>query len=306
MTDADHHAADSPALDPATPRPPRPPWSHFRAALEDAGFHPSKRLGQNFLLDENLARAIADEAGVAPGERVLEVGPGCGFLSVHLAHAGAELHAVEVDPRLAPIAAAFLAPYPGARVVLADALGGKNELGADVVAWLDAGAGRPWRLVSNLPYSISGPVLALLAARDEPPVSFTVLVQREVGERLAAAPDTPEWGALGLAVQLTHEVSVGRLVPAGSFWPRPKVESAVVHGRLRADAPSGAVRRRTLGLARELFTRRRQALRRVLGEHLGDKPAAEAALATLGLEPTRRAETLTAAEWLDLAALVVK
>ena len=285
----------------ADARPPRPPWSRFRRALEDAGFHPSKRLGQNFLLDENMARAIAEEAGVQPGERVLEVGPGCGFLSVHLAHAGAELLCVEVDPRLAPIAADFLAPYPSARVVLADALGGKNTLGPEVVAWLDAGGERPWRLVSNLPYSISGPVLALAAARDVPPVSFTVLVQREVGERLAAAPGTAEWGPLGLAVQLSHAVELGRPVPPGLFWPRPKVDSAVVHGRVRADRAPGPVRRAAIGLARELFTRRRQVLRRVLGEALGDRAEAEARLARLGLDPGRRAETLTPAEWLALS-----
>jgi 16S rRNA (adenine1518-N6/adenine1519-N6)-dimethyltransferase len=291
------------------PRPPRPPWSEFRAALEAAGFHPSKRLGQNFLLDENMARTIADEAGVGPGERVLEIGPGCGFLSVHLAHAGAELCAIEVDPRLAPIARQFLAPYPRATVVLADALAGKNELGPEVVAWLDAAPGVPWRLVSNLPYSISGPVLALLCARDEPPESFTVLVQREVGERLAAAPGAPEWGPLGLAVQLSHDVELGRVVPPGLFWPRPKVDSAIVHGRLRqggARGPvaSGPVRRGTVALARVLFTRRRQGLRRVLADTLDDREAAERHLAALGLDPTRRAETLDVTEWLALAATV--
>jgi len=286
------------------PRPPRPPWAEFRAALEAAGFHPSKRLGQNFLLDENMARTIAAEAGVRPRERVLEIGPGCGFLSVHLAHAGAELCAIEVDPRLAPIARGFLAPYPHATVVLADALDGKNELGQEVQRWLAAAPGVLWRLVSNLPYSISGPVLALLTARDEPPESFTVLVQREVGERLAAAPGAPEWGPLGLAVQLSHDVELGRVVPPGLFWPRPKVDSAIVHGRLRPGCASGLVRRGTMALARVLFTRRRQGLRRVLADTLDDRVAAERHLAALGLDPTRRAETLDLEEWLALARAV--
>lgn len=288
----------------------RPPWAEFRRALEDAGFHPSKRLGQNFLLDENMARAIADTAGIQPGDRVLEVGPGCGFLSVHLAHTGAELLAVEVDSRLAPIAAEFLAPYPAARVVLADALSGKNELGEALVEWLDAEPARAWRLVSNLPYSISGPVLALAAARDVPPVSFTVLVQREVGERLAAGPGQPEWGPLGLAVQLTHDVELVRHVGPGLFWPRPRVDSAVLHGRLREGLAPGPERRALIALARVLFTRRRQGLRRVLGDYLADRgadagsetsPNAEALLVDLGLDPTRRAETLTASEWVRLA-----
>lgn len=284
------------------PRPSRPPWAHFRAALEAAGFHPSKRFGQNFLLDENLARAIADDAGVGAHARVLEVGPGCGFLSVHLAHTECELFCVEVDARLARIAQEFLAPYGAARVVVADVLDGKNALGPEVTAWLDEGdtLGRAWHLVSNLPYSVSGPVLALLMARDRPPESFTVLVQREVGERLAAAPGSAAWGALGLAVQLTHDVTLGRAVGPGSFWPRPRVDSVVVQGRLRAAGLPGEDRRRVLALAREVFTRRRQALRRVLGEVLEDRAASDARLARLGLDGGRRAETLTVAEWVAL------
>ncbi|MFT5151880.1 MAG: 16S rRNA (adenine1518-N6/adenine1519-N6)-dimethyltransferase, partial [Planctomycetota bacterium] len=143
-------------------RPPRPPWSAFKAALADVGFHPSRRLGQNFLLDENVVRAIAHAADLRAGEPVLEVGPGCGFLSVHLAHSGAKLLAVEIDPRLADVARSFLEPYSDVTLIECDVLAGKHKLAPEVEAALPADG--EWQLVANLPYSISGPLLALMAA----------------------------------------------------------------------------------------------------------------------------------------------
>ena len=280
-------------------RPPRPPWSDFRAALREAGFRPSRRLGQNFLLDENMTRAIARDAEVAPGDFVLEVGPGCGFLSVHLAQLGARLLAVELDPCLAPIAAAFLAPYPSAEVVEADVLAGKHRLAPAIAARLPkTGA---WHLVSNLPYSIGGPVLALLAGRSHPPDSMTVLIQLEVGERLAAAPGTRAWGPLSIAVQWAYTVQGLRTVPASLFWPRPEVESAVVRMERRSDlAPAGDRARRQQIVAR-LFQRRRQTLGRVVSDLLRDRGRAEALLAAVGLDSRRRAETLSLDELAALA-----
>ena len=170
-------------------RAPRPPWQRFRAALDAAGFRPSKRLGQNFLLDENTARAIVEDAELPSAAHVVEVGPGCGFLSVHLAHAVGRLVCLEVDPRLVPVATEFLEPYPHAEVVEADALAGKHALGP---AWASAVPEEgPWHLVANLPYSISAPVLALVAGLERPPQSFTVLVQEELADE---AGDETELG----------------------------------------------------------------------------------------------------------------
>lgn len=277
------------------PRPPRPPWSAFKRALDEAGFRPSRRLGQNLLLDENAARAIARDARIPQGDFVLEVGPGCGFLSVHLAHAGAHLLAVEIDPRLAPVAARFLEPYPEAEVLLADALAGKRALNPEVEQRLPRED--PWHLVSNLPYSVGGPILANLADRAHPPDSMTVLVQAEVGERLAARPGSREWGPLTVGLQLAYTAEVLRRVPPGLFWPRPRVDSAVV--RLVRHAPLAPVeeRRRTRDLAARLLQRRRQTVGRVLGDLLGSREQADRALAAAQVEGGQRTGEL------DLGAL---
>jgi len=267
-------------------RPPRPPWSEFKAALDAAGFRPSRRLGQNLLLDENAARAIARDARVPPGELVLEVGPGCGFLSVHLADGGARLLAVEIDRRLASIAARFLAPYPDAELVRADALAGKRALAPEITSRLPRSDS--WHLVSNLPYSISGPILALCAGHAHPPASMTVLVQAEVAERLVARPGRREWGPLSVAVQLSHRGSVLRHLPPRLFWPRPKVQSAVVRLERRSDLASLEERTAIRELAARLLQRRRQTTGRVVAELVGDRGRSEALLSDLAIEGRMR------------------
>ncbi|MFT4543108.1 MAG: 16S rRNA (adenine1518-N6/adenine1519-N6)-dimethyltransferase, partial [Planctomycetota bacterium] len=239
-------------------RPPRPPWSAFKAALADVGFHPSRRLGQNFLLDENVVRAIAHAADLRAGEPVLEVGPGCGFLSVHLAHSGAKLLAVEIDPRLADVARSFLEPYSDVTLIECDVLAGKHKLAPEVEAALPADG--EWQLVANLPYSISGPLLALMAAREHPPRSMTVLVQLEVADRLVAEAGTRAWGPLSISVQSAYRGARVRTVGPQNFWPRPKVDSAVVRFERLDELPPLALRERRVSLVARLFQRRRQAL----------------------------------------------
>lgn len=280
----------------------RPPWSEFRRALDRVGFRPSKRLGQNFLLDDNMARSIARDAEVEPGDFVLEVGPGCGFLSVHLALLGARLLAVEIDERLADVAESFLAPFPEARIVRGDALAGKHRLGPGLEEALPREG--DWSLVSNLPYSISAPLLALLARREHPPRRMTVLVQKEVGERLAAVPGTSSWGPLSARLQLDYEVQLVRTVSAKLFWPRPKVESAVVRLDRAADRtrPDADAREAFDRLVAAIFQRRRKSLGAALGAELASRETAQALLEAAGLDPARRGETLSVAELVSLAA----
>jgi len=268
----------------------RPPFATFRAALDAAGFRPSRRLGQNFLLDENMVRAIVRDAAFEPGAFVLEVGAGCGFLSLHLLDAGADLVCVEIDERLLPIVKDLLAPHGAARFLHCDALAGKHALAPEIEAVLPAD--RPWHLVSNLPYSISGPLLAVLAGHDRPPRTMTVLVQKEVAGRIAGHPGTPAWGPLSIRLQLRYRPQVVRTVPPGLFWPRPAVDSAVV--RLERLVPEGdpVELARVDRLVGELFSSRRQSLGRVLTRLAGGREQALAILADLGLEPDRRAETL--------------
>lgn len=289
--DSSRGEADDPTrASSGSPRPPRPAWSEFRGALEEAGFRPSRKLGQNFLLDENAARAIARDAQVESGDFVLEVGPGCGFLSVHLAHAGVHLLAVEIDERLAPIAEGFLDPYPNARVVVGDILEGKHSLSASVLSDLpQEGA---WHLVSNLPYSASAPVLALCAGLECPPISMTVLIQEEVAQRLLAQPGTREWGSLTVGVLQSFVPDRIRGLGPALFWPRPKVQSTLVRLTRRAGLAPAETRRFRSAFAARLLRQRRQSLARVLRDMLTSREQAGQVLEGCGIGGGVRAETL--------------
>jgi 16S rRNA (adenine1518-N6/adenine1519-N6)-dimethyltransferase len=270
----------------------RPPWPEFRAALDAAGFRPSRRFGQNFLLDGNMARAIARDAGVGPGERVIEVGTGCGFLTAALLEQGVDLAAIEIDERLAGVARGLLGD--GFRLVVGDALAGKHALSAELEGILP-GEG-DWHLVANLPYSISAPLMVLLAGRDAPPRSMTALVQREVAERIVAEPGGEHWGALGIRLGWTHDARITRIVPADLFWPRPKVESAVVRLELAAERPGRQERAALDRLVEALFRQRRKALPAALSPLCRPAGRARELLEGLGIDPARRGETLSPAE----------
>ena len=278
----------------------RDPWRAWRARLEGLGFRPSRRLGQNFLLDENLARAIVRDAGVEEGQRVLEVGPGLGFLTRPLLDIGARVLAVEIDGRLAQILREDLGDRPGFELIHGDALEGKHHLSPAVAERLPAD-GAAWSLVSNLPYSVSAPLLAVLASQPGPPASMTALVQLEVAERLGAQPGTAAWGPISARLQAAYRVEPGRAVGPAQFWPRPKVDSAVVHLRRRTDAPSAEALEALSGLVGALFQRRRQKLGRVLGDLVGGRERAMELLEGLGLDPGVRAETLSLESLLSLA-----
>jgi 16S rRNA (adenine1518-N6/adenine1519-N6)-dimethyltransferase len=277
-------------MHPVLPSSGRPTWDTFRSALDAIGFRPSRRLGQNFLLDENMLRAIVRDARLAPGDRVLEIGAGCGFLTLHLARAGVALTSVEIDARLLEIAQKLLAQEEPVAWVRTDALSGKNALHPDLVAALPVAG--PWHLVSNLPYSISAPLLVLLAHCAVPPESMTVLVQREVALRIVAGAGTADWGPLSIRLQADYRPELVRSVPPTLFWPRPEVESAVVRLERRG-APLSAEEREDLDrLVTRLFQHRRQTLGRVLADLLRDRAPAEKLLAELGLLPRMRGEEL--------------
>lgn len=276
----------------------RPPWPEFRAALSRRGFRPSRRLGQNFLIDDQQVSAIARDAEVGPGDFVLEVGPGCGFLTVHLAATGARVLAVELDERLFQVAGEQTAAWPNVELVCSDILAGKHALSPAALERLPEGA---WHLVSNLPYSVGGPVLANCSLLEAPPISATVLVQSEVADRLAARPGSSAWGPLGLTVQSAYHVRPLRQLGPALFWPRPRVDSTLVRLELREDAAPYSERVRTRTLAARLFTRRRQGLVRVLGDLLGERARAASLLEQLGLEARVRAEELDPEQMARLA-----
>lgn len=277
----------------------RAPWSVFRRELDALGFRPTKTLGQNFLIDPAAARSLADDAGLGPGDFVLEVGAGCGFLSLHLAERAGTLLAVEIDARLFEVARRVLGAHPRVRLLHADALASKHRLSPLVERELPSG---PWQLVANLPYSISAPLMVVLARLPNPPRAMSVLVQDEVAERVAARPGEEAWGPLGARLALTYEAELGRKVGAQLFWPRPRVASRVVALRRRVGPEPAADE---LGpfdaLVSQAFQQRRKQLAASLAGVLEGRGAVEAWLEAAGIRPSDRVEELSPVRLLALS-----
>ncbi len=274
-------------------------WSRrrVREVLEAHGLAPSRALGQNFVVDENTVRRIARLSGVGPGMAVLEIGAGLGALTVALAETGAHVTAVEVDRGLVPLLRSHVEPM-GVRVVEADALTlDWHELLAHDPPEDDASS---WTLVANLPYNVA--VAVVLRALDEAPRvrSMLVMVQREVGERLAASPGHKAYGAVSVKVAYHATARVVGRVPASVFVPRPSVESVLVRIDRRpvvAVDPAAVAPARLFELVRAGFAHRRKMLR----QSLAGVVDAEAFTAA-GIDPRARAENLGVEDWGRLAA----
>ena len=262
----------------------------LREVIARHGLRASKALGQNFLLDEQLLDRIARIPGPLEGEAVYEVGPGPGGLTRALLRAGAEVLAVERDRRCLPALAELQDAFPGKlRVEDADALG------------FDAAAaiGRPAHIVSNLPYNVGTALFVeWLSGEAWPPwwKSLTLMFQKEVAERIVARPGSGAYGRLSVLAQWRSKARVAMTVHRSAFTPPPKVMSAVVH-IVPAAQPEG-VRFATIeGLTAAAFGQRRKMLR----QSLKGLPGATEAMEKLGIDPTRRAETMSVEEFVALA-----
>lgn len=245
------------------------------------------RLGQNFLSDPNLLDAIVRDAQLSEDDVVLEVGAGEGVLTERLVAAAGHVHAIEIDRRLEP-ALVSLAQRPGLDLHWGDAL--ELDLGS-----LDPA---PTAVVSNLPYAVATPVL-LRTVTELPSVArWTVMVQREIADRLRAAPGSRTYGSPSVVVQLACEVKLLRTVDPAVFRPRPRVESAILALRRTRPGPDANTRE----LVRAAFAHRRKSLARSV-EHVrpGTLAAVRAALAELGLPENARAEQLSPEELRALA-----
>ena len=259
--------------------------------LREFGVRPNRELGQNFLIDDNILRLVGQAAELEPDDVVLEVGGGLGVLSEFLAERVRALHVVEVDEGLRPALEDAVAGHDGVQLHFADALS------LDYASLEPA----PDKVVANLPYGIAATVV--LKSLEELPEAklWVAMVQREVGERLAAAHGSKTYGTTSVLAQLSADVRVVRRVPPTVFFPSPKVESAIVVLRRRAGPPAPEVGR----LVHDAFAHRRKALARSLslapGAEPGIRDRARAALERMGHPADERAERLTPGEFARLA-----
>jgi len=252
---------------------------------------PKKSLGQNFLTDPRYLRKIVDAAQIGPGDRVIEIGPGLGHLTRQLASRAGELVIIELDDRLIPRLREEYGAAANVRIVHADAL--EYDYGA---------LPGKWKVVANLPYYISTPIIQRLIGLHGRFSTLTLMLQKEVAERIAAAPGGKEYGFLSVLVQYSALPRLDLVVPAGAFTPRPKVDSAVVtlimRERREHTAADEALFVRVIKAA---FSQRRKTLRNSLSQLGYPKEVMEAVQGATGIDLGRRAETLSVAEFCRLA-----
>jgi 16S rRNA (adenine1518-N6/adenine1519-N6)-dimethyltransferase len=261
------------------------------ALLRKYGLRAKKSWGQNFLGDEEILDHIARLAVVEPGTPVVELGAGLGHLTAVLLARGATVIAVERDRDMAAVLRGELGDR--VRVLEADAAR---------LRYAELAGGARVVVVGNLPYHLTSPILFSLLDQAAVIVRAVLLVQREVAERIAAAPGTRDWGLLSVLLQHRADVSVERRVPPGAFQPPPKVESAVLRVAFRAPAPAVGDEALFRKLVKAGFAQRRKVLANALAAaRLAPPDAVAAALVRAGIDPRRRGETLTVAEWAKLS-----
>lgn len=269
--------------------------------LKKYGFSFQKKFGQNFLIDENVVQKIVREAGVTKEDFVLEIGPGIGTMTQILCEQAREVAAVEIDTKLIPILTGdTLAGYENVTVI------NEDILKLDIVKLVqEKNAGRPVKVVANLPYYITTPIIMGLFESRVPLESITIMVQKEVADRMQVGPGTKDYGALSLAVQYYARPQILMTVPASCFMPRPNVDSAVI--RLdRYDKPPVTVtdEHKMFEIIRASFNQRRKTMKNSVCSHPElniSKERLQEALAVCGLPPAVRGEALTLAQFAQLA-----
>lgn len=268
--------------------------------LQKYGFNFQKKFGQNFLIDSHVLEKIIAAAGVMKDDFVLEVGPGIGTMTQYLAESAREVVAVEIDRNLIPILEDTLSAYDNVSVINEDIL--KLDIGRLVE---EKNGGKPIKVVANLPYYITTPIIMGLFESHVPIENITVMVQKEVADRMQVGPGTKDYGALSLAVQYYAEPYIAANVPPNCFIPRPGVGSAVIR-LTRHQTPPVTVKdeRLLFGLIRAAFNQRRKTLQNALNnsQELNlPKERIVAAIESLGVSPTVRGEALTLEQFARLA-----
>ncbi len=273
---------------------------HTIEIIQKHQFAFQKKFGQNFLVDEHVLEKIIRAAGVTKEDFVLEVGPGIGTLTQYLAEAARQVVAVEIDAKLIPILEETLKDYENASVIHQDIL----KVDIRQLAQEQNG-GRPIKVVANLPYYITTPIIMKLFEEDVPVENITVMIQKEVAERMQARPGSKEYGALSLAVQYYADTYLAANVPPNCFIPRPNVGSAVIC-LTRHESPAVEVEdeRLMFSLIRASFNQRRKTLQNGLNnspELSYSKEEIARGLEALGLSPTVRGEALSLQQFAQLS-----
>ncbi|MHB9036287.1 MAG: 16S rRNA (adenine(1518)-N(6)/adenine(1519)-N(6))-dimethyltransferase RsmA [Armatimonadota bacterium] len=269
-----------------------------RKLLADHGLRPKKRLGQNFLIDQNVLDRIVAASGASAGVNVLEIGPGLGVVTRELADTGARVVCVEADQALIPVLEEVL---EGRRVEIVAG----DFLRIVLPEFLESRGARDWVVVGNLPYYITSPIITTLIESKRLISSIVLMVQREVARRLAAAPGTDDYGSLSVFVQYHCEIESVMKVSRNVFYPVPDVDSEIVKLTVR-DTPAVIVQDEVLffKIVRAAFGKRRKTLFNALGssDELGwDKEFARVVLDSAGIDGGRRGETLSLDEFAALA-----
>lgn len=273
--------------------------------LQKYDFHFQKKFGQNFLIDPHVLEKIVEAAGIGPDDFVLEIGPGIGTMTQYLCEHAGKVMAVEIDRKLMEILEETLSAYDNVTVVNEDIL----KLDIAKIAE-EENDGKPIKVVANLPYYITTPIIMKLFESKVPLDSVTVMVQKEVAERMQAKPGTKEYGALSLAVQYYAEAEIVANVPPNCFMPRPNVGSAVIRLTCHKTPPVEVLDERFLfRVIRASFNQRRKTLQNGLGNDASlpiNKTQAAEALEEMGLSATIRGETLSLEEFARLSNILWK
>ena len=273
-----------------------------RAILERHGFTFKKSFGQNFLTDTNILQKIVDTAEIDKGVNVIEIGPGIGALTEFLAENAAEVMAFEIDDRLIPILADTLRDFDNVQVVNKDIL--KADLQTQIQAFKNPDL--PIKVVANLPYYITTPILMYLIESKIPFAEFVVMMQKEVADRISAMPNTKAYGSLSIAVQYYMTAKVSFIVPRTVFVPAPNVDSAILK-MVRRDQPVVSVQDEDFffRVSKVAFVHRRKTLWNNLTSHFGKsedtKAKLEKALEIAKIKPSIRGEALSIPDFASLA-----
>lgn len=284
--------------------------SELKRLLMAHGLHLSKRFGQNFLIDRTHLSRVVETANILPSDNIFEIGPGVGTLTVELAQRAAKVVSVELDRSVMPALRESTSPFANVQIIEGDAL--KLDLPTLLPeSWATVGETTKGKVVANIPYNITSPILIHLLENRHLFSSITLMVQKEVADRLRAAPDTENYGALTVFTQFYATVTVPYTVPRGAFFPPPKVDSAIIHLVPHASPPvSVPSDQQFFTISRAAFGQRRKTLQNALtnAETLPfTKDAILEALSLAGIDGQRRGETLSLEEFARITrALTVR